>query len=252
MKVGAFILMENPMTDLAVVEQELTELTSQLKQSFQVLDGLAQIQRQFEELAQTHQRYQEYLDSSHATQTDITQLQKTIDRRLLELEINTRSKWEEMRSQTAQMQSDLSAADRTLTNDLTQQVNSLRRDFEERFSGLVQDVQRQRDFRQAPLDELENKLMAELRATVNRIKQTSVTTNQLETIDTQMRALRSAQQMTEKRLRMMQNWLVSAILLIVLLAVGLPLSLYLTQAYSDRLAAPEETETPLPSPESLP
>lgn len=79
--------MNNYLHELKHVEQELAELQSHLDQSFGVLDGLAKVQTQFEDLAQTYQELKQNMDEVKAVKGDITTVKESFQASLYEIEV---------------------------------------------------------------------------------------------------------------------------------------------------------------------
>lgn len=211
------------MTDLAHVERELAELADQLKQSFKVLDGLAEIQLHFEELSLTHQRFKDYIDKNNSALGDVNQLQKTIDHRFVELETAVKTRWEEMRNQIIRTQGELSTADRNLSAEVTQQISAFKREMDERFEALLREWKQQRDTMQVPIEEFEARLMTELKATLNRMNQSGVSATNFEKLDAQILSTRSSMRNVEKQIGAMRTWLVITTL-VAIVALGLPVA----------------------------
>ena len=210
------------MTDLAQVERELAELANQLKQSFKVLDGLAQVQLQFEELSQTHQKLKDYLDQNGSSGGNITQLKQALDDRLRELEVGIQSGWADINRQIASAQSDLTLADRNLNTEL----RTYRQEIDQRLDLMSQEWEEQREALQVPIEDFEARLRSEMKAAMNWVTQSGVNSGQVEMLDGQVRGNRASIQNLEKQLRTMRNWLVFTVILIVMLALGLPLMLF--------------------------
>jgi len=242
------MVMEKPMTDLAYVERELASLTNQLKQSFEVLDDLAQVQTQFNDLARTHQKFKDVIDSQGSALDTMAQLQKIIDQRFGDLETQLDSYKKELRGQLLDVQAEIGVGDRTLKTELMQQINGLKRDLDERMMDAAQEWERQRDAVKAPLEEFENRLRSEIKAAVNWVNQSGVNVGQVEMLDTQIRANRNTIQTLEKQMRQLQNWLVFSIVLIVILALGLPITLLISKAHTNRVNNSLQNNPDLPSP----
>jgi DNA repair exonuclease SbcCD ATPase subunit len=224
------MVMEKPMTDLAHVERELADLAGQLKQSFKVLDGLADVQLRFEELSRTYQRFKEFVEKNNASLGDVSQLQKSVDQRFVELETVFKTRSEEIRNQLSRTQGELSTIDRNLNTELTQQVSLLKRDMDERFGAIIKEWQQYRETMQVPIEEFEARLMAELKATLNRMNQSSgLSSTHLEKLDAQVLNARSTLRTVEKQVRAMRTWLVITTLLSIL-ALGLPIAMFISQS----------------------
>jgi DNA repair exonuclease SbcCD ATPase subunit len=232
------MVMEKPMTDLALVERELAELASQLKQSFRVLDELGEVQLRFEELSQTHVKFKEFVEKNNNALTDLTQLQKIVDQRFLEIEAVLKTRWDEIRNQLARTHGELSTADRNLSVELMQQLNTLKREVDDRLMLITREWERQRDEMQAPLEEFEARLMTELKAALNRMNQSGFNTTHIEKLDAQVLNTRSSLRTVEKQMKGMRTWLVLTTLLAVL-AFGLPVTMLVMQLGRTTTAQPD-------------
>jgi DNA repair exonuclease SbcCD ATPase subunit len=203
--------MEKLMTEFAQVEQELAELTSQLHQSFKVLDDLAQVQRQFEELARTHQKFRDSIDKNNAALADLShfqkQLQQASDDRLEQLETKFQSRWEELSRQVLQMQTAVTNGDRALRTDLSQQLSMLKIEAETRSTDSLEAVQRQSEVMRLTMAETETRLAAQLKTSVEQVSQTSASATYVDKLEVSLRNTRSSLRNTENQLRTMRNWL---------------------------------------------
>jgi len=216
--------MENsPVIEFAPIEQELADLTSQLQQSFQVLDGLAHVQRQFEELAQTHQRFKESIDKNNAGLVTINQFQQNFDRRLADLENTVKSRSQDVVKQLSQVQTELSTADRALHKDLSQQISQCKQEMEEQFSAISQLSEQQRDVIRSSVRELEARLMNELSNVTERVNQSGISSTYVEKLETALRNTRTTLRTVEKQLSSVYTWLaIVTFVVIVLLALQVP------------------------------
>lgn len=213
------------MTDLAQVERELADLANQLRQSFKVLDGLAQVQLQFEELSQTHKQLKDFLEKNGSLGGNLPQLKQALDDRLTQLESGMQSSWEDLREQLTVAQSDLTVADRTINIEL----RTYKQEVDQRLNTMSQEWEAQREALQAPIEDFEARLRAELKAAMNWVTQSGINSGQVEMIENQVRNNRASIQTMEKQLRMMRNWLVFTVILIVILALGLPIMLFVAK-----------------------
>lgn len=99
--------MNNSTPELVSVEQELVDLRHHLKQSFAVLEDLAQVQTQFESLAQTYQQLKAQINATEATLGDFGQLREQLDQRLQQLEMGTEARWQTLQHDVATLQTNL-------------------------------------------------------------------------------------------------------------------------------------------------
>ncbi|MBD2462318.1 hypothetical protein H6G89_14825 [Oscillatoria sp. FACHB-1407] len=223
------------MADLTQVERELAELANQLRQSFKVLDGLAQVQGRFEELSQTHQKMKDYLEKNGSANGNT----QALNDRLMQLEMGIQAGWEDLRREIAIAQNDLTLADRNINAEL----QTYKQEIEHRLDAFLQEWEEQREALQVPIEDFEARLRAEMKAAMNWVTQSGVNSNQVEMLDNQMRGTRTSIQVLEKQLRTMRNWLVFTVILIVMLALGLPLMLFTTRQ-NDANRVPVMPRTP--------
>lgn len=212
------------MTDFAHVEQELAELRNQLKQSFRVLDGLAQVQQQFAELAQTHEKFKHYIDKNYAALDDITQFQKNLDQRIQELEARLLSNWKEAQSQLSRTQTEVGTIDRSIRSELAEQVDSLNSQLETRLAAISQISEHQQTALKLAVEDIEQRLTAELKESVERVNLATASSTYVEKLDAQLRNTRSSIRSMEKQARTTRVWLAVTTILFALLALGLPAS----------------------------
>jgi chromosome segregation ATPase len=141
------------LNELGHIEQELTELQSQLKASFGVLDGLAQIPSKFEELGQTYQQLREYVETTQTHQETINHIEKRFEQRCVELETLMESRVSEIRSELASLRDLLDREDGNL-----EQIDLLKHEFEDRMKSIMQEWTGSNDEIPAPLKDLDARL----------------------------------------------------------------------------------------------
>lgn len=147
--------MAKSLDDLEQVEQELAELRDQIEQSFGVLHGLAGVQAQFEDLAQTYQGFKAHLHEVKVTRKDIAQVQAAFDHRFAELEKALVSRWEEIWSELQDTRHELGITDNNLKVELAEQLGELRREFQASLTGFLNEWESYKQAMPAPLEELE-------------------------------------------------------------------------------------------------
>jgi chromosome segregation ATPase len=138
------MIMANQKNELEQVELELSELRSHLEQSFGVLDGLAQVQARFEELARTYQDFKARVGEAGAVLGTVTQQQQKLEQRFSSLEQEISSGWSEIRKELSQIRGEVGEGDRQLNQSITEQVIHLQR-LEERFGDVSRNLTNQRD-----------------------------------------------------------------------------------------------------------
>lgn len=228
------------MTEFVRVEQELAELTGKLQQSFKVLDDLAQVQQQFEALAQTHQKFQAAIDQSHTVLADLSRFKPNQDAqadRLNELEANLQTQAGEAADHISQLQAALgnpltdlngnrtTVAEqfRVLGAELTQKIAALKTQMDSQFAATLQATQRQRDATQLSIEATEGKVVDQLNAALEQVNQASASASYVEKLEVALRNTRSTLRETENRVGMMRNWLLVLTLgTIVALGLSIP------------------------------
>ncbi len=177
-------------TDFEQIEQKLIGFSQQIAQSSSVLDNLAVIQTQFEDLAQTYQSLKDYTHQAKLKNQNLESAQAETERRLQALD-----------SRLGTLQSSLAT--------------------------MQKDWENPREAVEIYLDNLENRLRTELRGALNHMEQAGFNPTQLDKLDkldTQVRAFRTSLRTAERRGRILQNWLV-ATSITALMALGIPLLL---------------------------
>lgn len=179
------------------LEQEIQTLRRRLEKSSVVLDGLSEVQSQFEDLALIYRDFKK-----KSTQINV-------DERLGGLE-------------------------KTL-GSLRDELTTIQRDW-----------QNPRDAVQVYLDTAETRLRNELRAGLTHIEQStgpnSIHLEKIEKLDSQLRALKSVSRDGDKRLKMMQNWLIGTT---IMAAVGIVMPFIMPLPQSTVTPAePPQTTTP--------
>lgn len=210
------------LNELEHIEQELAEFRNHFEQSLSVLDGLAKVQVQFEDLAQTYQKLKEHLEEVKFTGGEIAQVQETFNQRFAETEKVIESKLGEVKSEVFNLQNELDSAERNLNTEFAQQLGDLKRDVEIRLTSLQKELVSQKEAIWEPLDELETRLRAEIQDFMNRLSETGYNTEHLEKqelLENQLQADKSRLRDVERQIRVMSKWLVGAIL-VSALALG--------------------------------
>ncbi len=204
-------------TELSSLDQAMGGFRQQLEQSMGVLDNLARVEAQFSDLAHV---YQSLRDSIRQMQEG-AKTAAEVEQRVLNFE-----------KSLARLRSDL---------------DTFQKDFEN-----------PRDAVQIYIDNLETRLRTELRAALNRIEQSGIGPAQVEKIekmDSQVRTLKTNLRDAERRLQMMQSWLVATTLMAVV-GLALPIVGPMIQpeatAPGPRPEVPTTPSKPAPSPAEAP
>lgn len=224
------------LNELEHVEQELEKLRNHFGQSFGVLEGLAKVQAQFEDLAQTYQKLKEHLDEVKANRGDIAQVAATFNHRFAELEKVIESRWGEVKSELLNVNNELGDAERKLSAELAKQVGDLNTVFLKEWASYKEAIQ-------VRLDELEARLRTELQVSMNQLSeaelndqhlekqeklehQVSLAGSWLDDVQQQVNNVERQLRNVEQQMRMMSRWLVVAVLTTVV-ALGLVLAVVL-------------------------
>ena len=180
--------LQNSVTEIEQIEEKLIGFSQQIVQSSSVLDSLSALQVQFEDLAQTYESFKEYSAKVRQKNQNHEIFKTDTEQRLNDIEASLRS------IQTA-------------------------------FGNLQQDWENPREAVEIYLDNMETRLRTELRGALSQLDQSGLSQAQvdkLDKLDTQIRALRTTLRTTERRGRILQNWLV-ATSIIALIGLGMPL-----------------------------
>lgn len=180
--------LQHPVTEIEQIEEKLVSFSQQISQSSNVLDNLSAIQVQFEDLAQTYESFKEYSVKARQKNQNFEVFKTDTDQRLEDIEKGLKA------IQTA-------------------------------FGNLQQDWENPREAVEIYLDNMETRLRTELRGALSQLDQSGLSQAQvdkLDKLDTQVRALRTTLRTTERRGRILQNWLV-ATSIIALIALAMPL-----------------------------
>lgn len=199
--------------ELNNVDQAMLGFRQQLDQSMGILDNLAQVEAQFSDLAQLYQ----------TLRTTIRQVQD--DSR-----------------QVAELEKRLATLEGALQR--------MRADF----TAFQSDCENPREAVQIYIDNLETRLRTELRAVLTRLEQSGVGPAQVEKVDkvdSLVRGLKASSRETERRLQVMQSWLV-AVSLVAIVALGLPLLTPFIQGTPSPMGDTEETPAAAPEVPSQP
>jgi len=180
------MIAQKPPANLEQMDGQLAGLNQQLAQSASVLDELASIQLQFEDLAQTYADFKAYAQRLQSDEGGVGTLRREMDQRFGSFE------------------------------------KSLQ-DAKQRFA--EGESEEAREAIQIHVENLEGRLRQELRGALSRIDQAGfspVQIEKLDKLDIQVRGMRNALRTSERRERMLQNGLV-AVAIMALMALSMPL-----------------------------
>lgn len=200
------------MIEVTRVEQELADLERQLQQSFRVFDELVQVQQQFAALAQTHRRFEESIDRHNAT---LATLQPQLDGRLEAIETK-------LRNELTPLQAEQKTLDRRLA-EIEQHIQALKQELEQRSIATNSVHERQQDAIETALHEMESRLQSELDRQVESIKPPAIPPTYIEKLDLALRNTRSNLRAVEKQISSLQVWL-ALVSFGALVALGLSLT----------------------------
>ncbi len=181
------MIAQKPPANLEQMDGQLAGLNQQLAKSASVLDELASIQLQFEDLAQTYADFKAYAQ---------------------------------------RLQSEDGAGIASLRRDMEQRFQSIEKSFDDAQHRFAEgNDEEAREAVQIHIENLENRLRQELRGALSRIDQAGfspVQIEKLDKLDIQMRGMRNALRTAERRGNMLQNGLV-AVAIMALMALAMPL-----------------------------
>jgi ABC-type transporter Mla subunit MlaD len=204
--------MTNNLTDLVSVEQELTELRDRLKQSFAVLDSLAQIPAQFAALGQSYQQLQANLEQVKANKADLIGLETDINQRLVAIETAIDVRWREFKAELTHLQDELGSADIHLSSynaELAKQVSELREEVTQRLKHFWQEWTADEATHTAISEIVDTKLNAELEDFIQKLEQAGFSPQYFEkqqNLETELRLTQSSLRDTERQLQMIRNF----------------------------------------------
>lgn len=227
--------MEKNLNELEYVEQELADLRNHLQRLFTVLETLAKIPAEFEELGDTHKQLKENLNQVKDNQEKLTNFKASVNQRLAELETVTNSKAIEFNAQLARLQDELSSADILLSNynaQLAKQVSEIREDVTNRLSGFWQEWTTNRATQSFLSEIIDAKLNTELEAFVQHLSDAGFNAQHFErqeTLETELRLTQSSLQEVERQLQLVRNFTT-----ITGVTVAITLSLVIIQLVTNR------------------
>jgi ABC-type transporter Mla subunit MlaD len=204
--------MTNNLTELVSVEQELTQLRDRLKQSFAVLDSLAQIPAQFAALGQSYQQLQANLEQVKANKADLIGLETDVNQRLAAIEATVDVRWREFKGELAHLHDELGSADIHLSNynaELAKQVSELREEVSKRLKHFWQEWTADEATHTAISEIVDTKLNAELEDFIQKLEQAGFSPQYFEkqqNLETELRLTQSSLRDTERQLQMLRNF----------------------------------------------
>lgn len=205
--------MENNLNDLDYVEQELGQLRSRLQQTFAILDALAKIPSQFEELGQNYQQLKQDLDEVKANRAAFNQQAETeITGRLVKLETDMQSQWTEFKARIVHLQDELGAADIHLSNynaELAKQVSEIREEVTKRLDNFWQEWARNEIAQTSFTKIINNRLNTGIEAFIQQLSEAGFNPQNFEkqeTLETELRLTQSSLQATDRQLQMIRNF----------------------------------------------
>jgi DNA polymerase III alpha subunit (gram-positive type) len=241
--------MDVPMNELTQIEKELTELHKRLERSFGILDSLADIQQQFEQLSQTHQKFKDYLENTNHSEA-IPQLQERFNQRFADLESATELTWKELRRELVNLQNQIDSANRNLGDKVTQQVNNAKNEIDQKSALVNQEWMNQREAMQRSMRDFENRFKNELRDALTQLSEQGFNPTNLQKLDdlgervgqlnTQMRKVRPSVSDMEKQVGLLRNGLIVSI---VVAATSLVVSGALIFSRSNSAAANDSEQS---------
>lgn len=218
--------MEKNLNELEYIEQELKDLRNHLQRSFAVLEALAKIPAQFEELGQSNNQLKQNLDETKANRAEITRFEAKVNQRLAELETAINSKSTQIKGEIVRLRDELGTADIHLSNynaELAKQVSEIREEVAKRLKSFWREWTSD-EATQTSLNEIiDAKLTAELEAFVQQLGEAGFSTQYFEKqemLETELRLTQSSLQDVERQLQMMRNF-TTVTALVVAITLGL-------------------------------
>jgi DNA repair exonuclease SbcCD ATPase subunit len=218
--------MEKNLNELEYIEQELKDLRNHLQRSFAVLEALAKIPAQFEELGLSNKQLKQNLDEVKANRAEITQFEAKVNQRLAELETAINSKSTQIKGEVVRLRDELGTADIHLSNynaELAKQVSEIREEVAKRIKSFWREWTSD-EATQTSLNEIiDAKLTAELEAFVQQLGEAGFSTQYFEKqemLETELRLTQSSLQDVERQLQMMRNF-TTVTALVVAITLGL-------------------------------
>ena len=218
--------MEKNLNELEYIEQELEDLRNHLQRSFAVLEALAKIPAQFEELGQSNNQLKQNLDEVKVNRAEITRFEAKVNQRLAELETAINSKSTQFKGEIVRLRDEFGTADIHLSNynaELAKQVSEIREEVAKRLKSFWREWTSD-EATQTSLNEIiDAKLTAELEAFVQQLGEAGFSTQYFEKqemLETELRLTQSSLQDVERQLQMMRNF-TTVTALVVAITLGL-------------------------------
>ncbi len=218
--------MEKNLNELEYIEQELKDLRNHLQRAFAVLEALAKIPAQFEELGQSNNQLKQNLDEVKANRAEITRFEAKVNQRLAGLETAINSKSTQFKGELVSLRDELGTADIYLSNynaELAKQVSEIREEVAKRLKSFWREWTND-EATQTSLNEIiDAKLTAELEAFVQQLGEAGFSTQYFEKqemLETELRLTQSSLQDVERQLQMMRNF-TTVTALVVAITLGL-------------------------------
>ena len=218
--------MEKNLNELEYIEQELEDLRNHLQRSFAVLEALAKIPAQFEELGQSNNQLKQSLDEVKVNRAEITRFESKVNQRLAELETAINSKSTQIKGEIVRLRDEFGTADIHLSNynaELAKQVSEIREEVAKRLKSFWREWTSD-EATQTSLNEIiDAKLTAELEAFVQQLGEAGFSTQYFEKqemLETELRLTQSSLQDVERQLQMMRNF-TTVTALVVAITLGL-------------------------------
>ena len=218
--------MEKNLNELEYIEQELEDLRNHLQRSFAVLEALAKIPAQFEELGQSNNQLKQNLDEVKVNRAEITRFESKVNQRLAELETAINSKSTQFKGEIVRLRDEFGTADIHLSNynaELAKQVSEIREEVAKRLKSFWREWTSD-EATQTSLNEIiDAKLTAELEAFVQQLGEAGFNPQYFEKqemLETELRLTQSSLQDVERQLQMMRNF-TTVTALVVAITLGL-------------------------------
>lgn len=136
--------MEKDLTELTYVEEELAELQTRLRDSFTILDSLAQLQTKFESMQKIYHQLQDQLEVVKSSRGDFEQSKIVFNQKLAKIENNVESKLKEFDTKLEQfLNTHVTESEYLPENtivELISQIAEVRQEVTQWFADFRQDL----------------------------------------------------------------------------------------------------------------
>lgn len=203
--------MEKKLNDLEYIEQELADLRHHLQRSFIVIEALAKITAQFEELGH-YKDLKVNLEQIKANRSELTKVKTTVNQRYSEIETVINSRAIELKNELAQLRDEFGRADIHLSNynaQLAKQVSEIREEVALRLSGFWGEWITDEATQTSLSEIIDVKLNAELELFAQHLGEAGFNSEHFEKqemLETELRLTQSSLQDVERQIQLSRNF----------------------------------------------